>query len=262
MKLGIISAKDNRKAEELSQKISNYLKEKGHEILSGSELKGSEAIFVVGGDGTLLHSACANVELDVPFIGINRGTLGFLTAVEGGDWQKIVEKVLSGNLAVSEGMTIEAELNGKNYRAINEIVVKSAYRVVKLEIIVNDQKFLSISGDGVIVSTQMGSTAYSLSSGGPIVDHEIDSMLITPISAHGLPIPSVVISPKDRVTIKILEGNDVSLVIDGQDHTKVEKGQNIRVSQGKYRVKFGYLDKHHFLKALNVKFGLASRLNS
>ena len=265
MKIGIIAADDNKRAKELCRKIQDYLKEKGHQAVL--DLKETEAVVVLGGDGTLIHSACENVELGVPFVGVNVGTLGFLTAADGDEWQKVVDVILSGKLVVSERMTLEANISRlttnderlTQYRALNEIVIKGMYRVVNLEIAVNNQKFLSVVGDGIIVATPTGSTAYSLSAGGPIVDPEVDSLLITPVNAHGLPIPSVVLSPEDVVEIKVTKGEDVSLIIDGQEHTKVESGQTVKVSRGKYRVKLGYFDEHHFLKALNSKFGLTSR---
>ena len=150
----------------------------------------------------------------------------------------------------------------ETFRALNEVVVKGMYRVVNLGITVNGQKFLNTAGDGVIVSTQTGSTAYSLSAGGPIVDPEVDCLLITPVNAHGLPVPSVVLSPEDEVSVKVIKGNDISLIIDGQDHVEVKTGDEIKISKGKHRVKLLYFDKHQFLKSLNAKFGLASRLAS
>ena len=132
--------------------------------------------------------------------------------------------------------------------------------MIELEIRINGERLLKISGDGVIISTQTGSTAYSLSSGGPIVDPGLDCLLMTPINPIGLPIPSVVISPNDEVLVKLVKGDDVSLIIDGQEHTKLKKGEIVKFTKGKFNVKFGYFDKHHFLKSLNAKFGLSGRV--
>ena len=275
MRFGIITAKDNKKAQEISEKIEKYIDGKKHEVVS--DLARCGLVLTLGGDGTLIHAASEYADLGIPFFGINVGTLGFLTAVEVDEWQRAVDKIIEGKYFVSERMTLEASIESDSkfqiplrlrsgsstnskFRALNEIVVKGMYRVVDLDIHVDSQKFLSIVGDGVIIATQTGSTAYSLSAGGPIVDPEIDCFLVTPVNAHGLPIPSVALSPNNTVEIKIKEGDDVSLIIDGQEHTKVSMGQVIRVSKGKHRVKFAYFDKHHFLKALNAKFGLASRL--
>lgn len=265
MKFGIVYKQDNRKAETAAKDVVQYLKKKGQQIISDKSLKGAEVILTFGGDGTLIHKACEYAHLNVPFVGINTGRLGFLTAAEVQDWQKAVDKLIKGQLVVSERMTIEASVSGvkgqvSGYRALNEAVIRGLYRIIDLEVAVNGEKFLKIVGDGVIVATQTGSTAYSLSAGGPIVDPQLDSILVTPINPIGLPIPSVVLSPKDQVSVKIEKGDDISLVIDGHAHIKLAEGQTVKVTRGKYNVKFGYFDKQQFLKSLNAKFGLSARL--
>lgn len=244
----------------------------------------SDLVIVLGGDGTLIHTASST---DIPILGINVGRFGFLTAIEADDWQKAVDLVLVGKYVVSQRMTIAAETvksqahsrsvlgrskahsgseTGK-YTAVNEIVVKGMYRVINLEILINGQKLMGTSGDGVIVATQTGSTAYSLSAGGPIVDPQLDCFLVTPVNAHGLPVPSVVLSPNDQIEIKLISGEDVSLIVDGHEHKKVAAGQSIKVEKGKSKVKLVYFDKEYFLRALNSKFkfsrnDLAPRLRS
>lgn len=258
MKIAIVVGKENQKAEDLSAKIKEYISSKGHEVVDYVE--GAQIAIVLGGDGTLIHTACSNVEPGVPFVGINAGTLGFLTAEEAGDWQKAVEKLIGGDYVISERMILEASIGEVSHRAVNEIVIKGMYRVVNLEIHVNGQKFLTSVGDGVIIATPTGSTAYSLSAGGPIVDPDVDSILVTPINTVGLPTPSVVLSPEDKLEIKLVYGDDVSLIIDGQEHVGISQSQSVRVESGKKRIKLVYFDKHHFLQALNAKFGLANRI--
>lgn len=263
MKFAIVVGKDNSKAEELSKKIKDYLGSKDYEVVD--EVEKAEIAIVLGGDGTLIHTACSYAESGVPFVGINAGTLGFLTAEEAGDWQKVVDKLIDGDYVTSERMTLEAGIVARDqrsvtsHRAVNEIVIKGMYRVVSLEIHVNGQKFLTSIGDGVILATPTGSTAYSLSAGGPIVDPDVDSILVTPINTVGLPTPCVVLSPEDKLEIKLVYGSDVSMVIDGQQHMEIVMGQSVKVEKGKHKVKLVYFDKHHFLQALNAKFGLALR---
>lgn len=259
MKFGIVAAKEYVAARELLEKVSKYIESKNQQVLE-SRFSGADAILTLGGDGTLIHTACEYADLNVPFFGINAGTLGFLTAAEGSEWKEAIDKIIKADYVISERMMLETRIGQKTLRALNEIVVKGMYRVVDLEILVNGQKFLNIVGDGVIVSTPTGSTAYSLSAGGPIVDAELDSLVVTPISAVGLPIPSVVLSADDEVLINIVKGSDVWLAVDGQEHVRVTEGQSIKIYKGKYRVRFGYFDRQHFLKALNAKFGLSGRL--
>lgn len=260
MKIGIIVAEDNRTAEKLADKITAYLKSKGNEVLV-TNLTKSDLVLTLGGDGTLIHTACEYIELGIPLVGINMGNLGFLTAIESDQWEKAIDNLILGKVFFSERITIEAQVIGSKevFRAINEAAIKSYYRMSELEILIDDVRFLKVLGDGVIMATQTGSTAYSLSAGGPIVDSNLDSFLVTPINPIGLPIPSVVLSPQKKIGVKVIRGDDVSLIIDGQEHTKLKEGDAVSLWQGEYKVKFGYFDKNHFLKSLNAKFGLSRR---
>lgn len=259
MIFGIISAKGNKKAEQLLAQVSKYLISKKHEVKT-TDFKGCDFILTLGGDGTLLHVSCKYAQIDAPFVGINVGTLGFLTAEEADNWQEALDRLISGKYVVSERMTIEAMVGDRKLRAVNEIVVRGLYRVVDLGIKLSEENFLGVVGDGVIVSTQTGSTGYSLSSGGPIVDPNLDCLLITPINPIGLPIPSVVLSPEDVVEIEVKKGEDIMLIADGQEHTRLEFGETVRVSRGEHRVRFAYFDRHQFVKSLNAKFGLSGRV--
>lgn len=259
MKIAVVFKEENKKAKDLYPKLTAYLKARKVVVLPAKEFKKADYFITLGGDGTLIHTACQYANLNVPFVGINTGTLGFLTAAEEADWKEAIEKIISNKVFISERITLEANVGKGTFRAVNEAAVKGFLRVIELEIGINGERLLKISGDGVIISTQTGSTAYSLSSGGPIVDPDLDCLLITPINPIGLPIPSVVISPKDEVAVKLVSGNDVSLIIDGQEHTKLKEGEVVKFSKGKFNVKFGYFDKQNFLKSLNAKFGLSGR---
>lgn len=263
VKLGIVFKEDNKIAQESTQKAIEFLNSKGAEILKDEkDFKKADYIVIFGGDGTLIHTASRYIELEVPFVGVNSGNLGFLTAVENADWRSAMENLVSAKVFLSERITLEAklEVTGSVYRAINEAAIKSFYRMSEVQISIDGTRFLKVLGDGVIIATQTGSTAYSLSSGGPIVDSDLDSFLVTPINPIGLPIPSVVLSPQKKIKVKVIRGDDVSLIIDGREHTKLKEGDEVSLWQGEYKVKFGYFDKQHFLKSLNAKFGLAERI--
>jgi len=264
MKFGIVVKKGHRRGEELVSKVRPYLKSTGHEILAEKDFKSADYILTFGGDGTLIHTACEYIKLGIPLVGINTGNLGFLTAIESNQWEKAIENLLSNKVFLSERITIEAQVSGSKeiFRAINEAAIKSYFRMSELEILIDDGRFLKVLGDGVIIATQTGSTAYSLSSGGPIVDSGLDSLLVTPINPIGLPIPSVVLSPQKKISVKVIKGDDVSLIIDGQEHTKLKQGDEVALRQGKFKVKFAYFDKSHLFRALNAKFGLSGRTNN
>ena len=267
MKFGIVVKKGHKRGEELVSKVRSYLESKGHKVLVEKDFKSADYILTFGGDGTLIHTACEHIELGVPLVGINTGNLGFLTAQDADKWQEAIENLLSNKVFLSERITIEAQVQPETrnqkpetiYRAINEAAVKSYFRMSELEILIDDGRFLKVLGDGVIVATQTGSTAYSLSSGGPIVDSGLDSLLVTPINPIGLPIPSVVLTPQKKISVKVVKGDDVSLIIDGQEHTKLKQGDEVALRQGRFKVKFVYFDKSHLFSALNAKFGLTAR---
>ena len=261
MKFGVVFKEENKKAKELLPKVTEYLKSKNQQVVGGKEFQQADYIITLGGDGTLIHAACEYIELDTPLVGINTGNLGFLTARDADKWEEAIKNLISGKVFLSERITIEAQVSGSKevFRAINEAAIKSYFRMSELEILIDDGRFLKVLGDGVIIATQTGSTAYSLSAGGPIVDSGLDSLLVTPINPIGLPIPSVVLAPQKKLSVKVIKGDDVSLIIDGQEHTKVTEGQSFKVHKGRYRVRFGYFDKNHLFRALNAKFGLEGR---
>lgn len=261
MKIGIVLKEGNQKTKDLVSVVEKYLQDKNVEVVGEDKLEGADFILTFGGDGTLIHSACEYVHFGATFVGINTGNLGFLTAVDAVDWRKAVDVILADKIFVSDRMMLDVKVDGKSFRGVNEAVIKGLYRVVSLKVGVNGEEFLKIMGDGVIVATQTGSTAYSLSAGGPIVDPELDSFLITPTNPIGLPIPSAVMNASNLVEIEVVKGEDVSLIIDGQEHTKVTTAQVIKISKAAERLKLGYLSRNHFIKALNMKFGLATRVN-
>src|SRR3989344_4584516 len=113
MKIGVVFKDENEKAKDLASKITRLLKQKGCEVLGEGNLEGSQYVISLGGDGTLIHEACAHASLDIPFIGINTGNLGFLTAVESDDWKKAVDMVVEGEVVVSERITLECETKSK-----------------------------------------------------------------------------------------------------------------------------------------------------
>ena len=252
---------ENAKAKELASTINAFLKKGRHEVLPEAKFGSADFILILGGDGTFIHKACEFAPLGVPFLGINTGNLGFLTACEASDWKEALNKLGEGKYFVSERITIDAIVEGRKevYRAINEIFIKGLFRAIDLKINVGGERLIKVFGDGVIVATQTGSTAYSLSSGGPIVDANLDCLLLTPINPIGLPIPSIVLSADEEIEVTLSKGEDVSLVLDGQEHTKVKENDLVRIKKGEFRVKFVYFDKHQFLKSLNAKFGLSNR---
>ncbi|MBR4890630.1 MAG: NAD(+)/NADH kinase [Clostridia bacterium] len=174
--------------------------------MSYNELKSIDIILVLGGDGTLLSIAKKASEFDIPVVGINLGRLGFLTEIEKNELENGIEKLLSGDYQIEERMMLSASLSdGKTGTALNDIVVTreiSSLKILDLDVYIDDEYVDDFKADGIIISTPTGSTAYSLSAGGPIVDPSLESMIITPVCPHKMYSRTIIVPPYKSVTIK------------------------------------------------------------
>jgi len=197
------------------------------------------AIVVLGGDGTLLSVARRWPFWGVPLLGVNLGHLGFLTEVEEQGVTDALGMIVRGDFWLQERMMLKATVvrNGACVQeafALNDCVVtKSAFaRVIRLEIHVGKSYFETFPADGVLVATPTGSTAYSLSAGGPIVDPSMQLMLLTPICAHMLQARPTVISPSEKICIRLhaIRGN-IALTLDGQESIRLLQSDEVIVER-------------------------------
>ena len=186
-------------------------------------VKRVDLVCVFGGDGTLLYAARLIGSSGVPILGINLGSLGFLTEVKLGDMHSALEGLLQGQYELEERMLLNVEVvrEGKaiaHYLALNDAVINKGAlaRIIEVEVSVNSQPVLFTRADGLIVATPTGSTAYSLSAGGPILVPTMDAFIITPICPHTLTNRPVVIPDRDAVGVCLRRGADVMLTVDGQ----------------------------------------------
>lgn len=186
-------------------------------------------IMVLGGDGTLISIARRWPFWGVPLIGVNLGHLGFMTEVEEDGAQHALNMILEGEFRLQERMMLKASVHRKGVKvvesfALNDCVItKGAFsRMLKFDVFISRSFLETFPADGIIVSTPTGSTAYSLSAGGPVVDPAMQLMLLTPICAHMLQARPVVISPRDRIRIKLRATHeDIALTLDGQEGFKL-----------------------------------------
>ena len=197
---------------------------------------GLDLMLTLGGDGTMLRGARFLAGLQVPVLGINLGRLGFLTCCGGDELQQSLERFAAGEHFVETRMALEAhalrDAGGGGWRAVNDVVLhKGGFaRVINLRIAVNAEPIATFAGDGVIISTPTGSTAYSLSAGGPVVVPTVESIIVTAVSAHTLAIRPVVLPPAADVTVSAEDGPDELLVtIDGQVGAILAPGDTLRV---------------------------------
>lgn len=221
----------------------------------------AELAVVLGGDGTMLHAVDVLWGRDIPMVGINIGKMGFLTAAEVHQAEEALGDILDGRYIVSERVPVGCRLtaggDAAEYRALNEIVIGKLIRerLIHLSTYVNGGFFMRYSGDGLIVSSATGSTAYSLSSGGPIVTPELKCLLLTPICAHMLFSRPMVLDANDLVTVVVDEKPErLSLSIDGREDVLVPPGANIDFYTLDATVKILELTGTSFYQTLRRKF--------
>lgn len=216
---------------------------------------------VLGGDGTMLHAADRLWGEDIPLVGINIGKLGFLTAAEAHQAEDALEKIFAGEYFASERMPVGCTLthNGEStvYRALNEIVIGKLVRerLIHLSTLINGEFFMQYSGDGLIFSTSTGSTAYSLSAGGPIVTPDVRCLLLTPICPHMLFSRPMVLDSGDRVTVSVEgEPERLSLSVDGRLDVEVPQGATLEFHSLEGSIKILELMGNSFYGTVRRKF--------
>jgi len=179
----------------------------------------ADLIIVLGGDGTLLSIARQAVEAQVPVVGFNLGTLGFLTAMKKEALAEGLRHIFSGQAEISRRKLLQIDCNRQAFTALNDVVVNKGTiaRIVNLLLKINGDIVAEVKGDGVILSTPTGSTAYSISAGGPIVSPEVNGIIITPICPHSLTFRPLVVPDNAAISVQLLTPHmDTYVTIDGQ----------------------------------------------
>lgn len=219
-----------------------------------------EIVCVFGGDGTLLYAARLIGAKGIPILGINLGSLGFLTEVKLDEMHSAFEGLLSGEYRLEERVLLNVEVvrNGNviaQYRALNDAVINKGAlaRIIDLEVSVNSQPVLFTRADGLIISTPTGSTAYSLAAGGPILYPTLDAFIITPICPHALANRPVVISDRDTVGVCLRHGADVMLTVDGQVGMPLQPQDHLSVHRAHSTLKLALPFGGAFFKLLREK---------
>lgn len=224
----------------------------------------TDCIIVLGGDGTLLQASNDLNELQIPLLGINIGTLGFLTAADMDSYESALSNILEGKYEIDRRMMIEGRVYRGNeliYKktALNDIVINrcGSLRVIEFDVIVNDEYLSSYLADGVIVSTATGSTAYSLSAGGPILQPNAELIMVTPICPHTLNKRSIIFGPEDSIIIEMGDNKSSSeervASFDGEEFCNVVTGDRIVITKSTKVSRFIKTDKVSFLQRVREK---------
>ena len=227
------------------------------------EIRTADLLICFGGDGTILHSSKIATEHGIPILGVNIGTMGFIAELEAGEIE-LLRKIPTGEYSIDERTMLDVTVTGSSRQvllhetALNDAVItKGALaRVVQLGIYCDGIEATSFSGDGVILCTPTGSTAYSMSAGGPIIEPSAKNFLITPICAHAMLAKSIVVAPERVVTVKVgkVGRHNAFLSVDGGRAFRLNVGDEITVKSARKVTKLVRLKDISFFEILNKKF--------
>ena len=270
--LYIIINETKDKDYETTKEIIDYLKEQGKNVtLAHMDSTGHlirekipcelDCALVLGGDGTIIRASRELAELEVPILGLNLGTLGYLAEVEIRDFKKAFKRLFSGRFTIEQRMMLQGSINEKKENtAINDIVVArvGGLRTVSFNVYVNGVLLNNYTADGMIVSTPTGSTGYNLSAGGPIVEPTANIVVMTPICSHALNTRSIVLSSDDVIEVEVGEkryGNNEQMAVtfDGSEPVTLKTGDRLLIKKSKKVTKFVKIRSESFLKTMQTK---------
>ena len=220
----------------------------------------AEAVLVIGGDGTLLRVAARCAKNKIPALGINLGKVGFLTEVEPDDMASAVKKLLSGEYITEKRMLLKISVNGETagYHALNDVVVSKpeGMKLISLDLFTDGELVNHYVGDGLIIATPTGSTGYSISAGGPVVDPGMSLYIATPICAHMLSVRSAILSAEKEITLRL--GSDYAntsaiITTDGERQRFISADDEITITKSDYKFELIRIGKSSFYNTLISK---------
>jgi len=225
------------------------------------QICGADLLICFGGDGTILHLARVAAPYGIPILTVNLGRKGFMAELEPKDEERIIEVALADTYNIQERMMLDVTVKRRDQIvceafALNDVVVRGTTRQVEIEAYGDGERITRFSGDGIIICTPTGSTAYSMSAGGPLIEPTAKNLSITPISAHALQTRSFVLAPNRVVTVKITlgDGKQGYLAVDGGSFV-LEDLDEIGVVQSRYVTRLVKAARRSFYEVVNDKLG-------
>ena len=261
-KVAVLGRRDDARVAEPMSVLVGHLTEAGIEVLAEDQVAHADLVIAVGGDGTMLYASSLTRQNDIPLLGINRGRLGFLADVTTDDMLASVDHILAGDYMIESRLMLNAELqrgNGDIVTAIafNDVVLQRSEtgRMVDFETSVAGQFVNTHSGDGLIVATPTGSTAYALSCGGPIVEPHLDAMVVVPICPHTLTDRPIVIAASQPIRIRLLEREQTAaaVAIDGHSIGPIHPDDTMTISAAETRIRLIHPPGYDFYGILRSK---------
>lgn len=254
---------------QITNKLASLIHERGSQAVIVKSAKilhdKVDAMLVLGGDGTMLQAARETAGKNIPMIGVNLGTLGYLAEVEIDMLEEAVDKLLAGEYELEERMMLCGKIRGKQEDilispALNDMSITRSgpLQIIFLRIYVNGKHLCDLKADGIIVSTPTGSTGYNMSAGGPIVEPGAELILISPVCAHTLNARSIVLRAEDVIEIEVASGRGgisqmVDAYSDGSERIVMETGEKICIYKAKETTTIIKLSKLCFLEVLHKK---------
>jgi NAD+ kinase len=226
----------------------------------------SDAVLVLGGDGTFLAAAREAARADVPVLGVNLGGLGFLTETAEAELYPALEQLIQGDVEIEPRMMVEAKVSARGGKSawtevgLNDVVIHQSdeSRMVKLELRVGRTPIGTLAADGLIVATPTGSTAYSLSAGGPIVGPTVEALLATPICPHSLAFRPLLVGAGEKLRVRVgATVNKARITIDGQISRLLTAGDDVEIRRARTRVSMLSLRRESFYEVLREKLAWA-----
>lgn len=260
-RIGIVVHHDREHADEVAVRFTTLLEREGLEpvrVAPDGIPPDLDAVIGVGGDGTVLRAAAVAIETDLPLAGINVGRVGYLAEFETDEVDVLAEALAADNLLEVERSTLEVAVGRHRGTAVNDVVVEKviSQRIVQIGVTIDGEPFATYRADGVIVATPLGSTAYSLSAGGPVLDPSLRALVLTPVAPHSLLSRSLVLDPRAVVHLAVELDRPARVNVDGRELTVVAPGDVVEVRQGSRSVRFLTLGRHPFPQAVRHQFGL------
>jgi NAD+ kinase len=258
----IVGRQDDPRVKEPLKLLTQHLRDVGTRLLPAESMDKADLAIAIGGDGTMLYASRLTRETGTPILGINRGRLGFLADVTPDEMIASVDHVLNGNFATDSRLMLEARLQRNNdddhvTYALNDVVLqrRETGRMVDFETRIGGRYVNTHSGDGLIVSTPTGSTAYALSCGGPIIEPQLDAVAIVPICPHTLTDRPIVISANQAIEVSLLERDDTKaeITVDGFSMGNINPNDKLLISAANKRVTLLHPPGYDFYGILRSK---------
>lgn len=258
--LGLVVNDEKREANEVAKRLDRLAKDRGIEVVQIDDEvpDGLDVVLGVGGDGTVLKAAKLARQEGLPVAGINVGRVGYLAEFEVEELDELVDAIAEDRVRTFTRMTVHVEYPGGSATGLNDVVVEKVVseRIIEVGVTINGHRLARYRTDGIIVATPVGSTAYSLSAGGPVVDPELEALVLTPVAPHSLLSRSLVVSADAVIEVSVEIDRPASVNVDGTRSATVHPGESVSISRGDDVVTFLTLGGHPFPAAVRHQFGL------